>query len=75
MAPPASHASSMIDDTAEPFADVLHPSAKRIERPLSKSDHKAARTCPVKLFFRENRYPDATQYDPDARLLQRPGDA
>jgi len=28
------------------------------ERTLSKSDFKIARTCGVKLFFRENRYPD-----------------
>lgn len=42
-------------------------------RTLSKSDFKLARTCETKLFFRENRYPDARQDDPFLRMLAEGG--
>lgn len=42
-------------------------------RTLSKSDFKLARTCESKLFFRENRYPDARQDDPFLRMLAEGG--
>lgn len=42
-------------------------------RMLSKSDFKLARTCEAKLYFRENRYPDARQDDPFLRMLAEGG--
>lgn len=42
-------------------------------RTLSKSDFKLARTCETKLYFRENKYPDARQDDPFLRMLAEGG--
>lgn len=43
------------------------------QRTLSKSDFKLARTCPAKLYFRENGYPDNSGRDPYLALLARGG--
>lgn len=39
------------------------------QRTLSKSDFKLARSCEAKLYFRENRYPETTQFDPYLQML------
>ena len=47
--------------------------SNQVMRTLSKSDFKLARTCEAKLYFRENRYPDARQDDPFLRMLAEGG--
>lgn len=42
-------------------------------RTLSKSDFKLARTCPAKLYFRENGYPDNRGGNPYLALLAQGG--
>lgn len=43
------------------------------QRTLSKSDFKLARTCPAKLYFRENGYPDNRASNPYLALLANGG--
>lgn len=42
-------------------------------RTLSKSDFKIARTCDAKLWFRENGYPDKSEFNHYLQLLARGG--
>jgi hypothetical protein len=61
-------ASSRISDS-----ELYSVTPSLFRRSLSKSDFKLARTCPAKLYFRENGYPDNREGNAYLRLLAEGG--
>jgi hypothetical protein len=61
----------MPEATANPSSPPYSPTRRL--RTLSKSDFTLACTCPAKLYFRENGYPDTRDSDPYLRFLAEGG--